>query len=101
SHPRCRGFTLLEMVVVIGIITVLAALILPAVQKARSAVQRVGCASNLRQIGIAAHHYHYTQGSFPAGIHVQQGNYLSSWLTDLLPYIEQEELGQVTQNAYA
>jgi prepilin-type N-terminal cleavage/methylation domain-containing protein/prepilin-type processing-associated H-X9-DG protein len=56
--PRCGGFTLVEVLVVIAIIGVLVSLLLPAVQNAREAARRMDCLSHLHQIGIAANQYY-------------------------------------------
>ncbi len=62
---RFRGFTLIELMVVIAIIAVLIAVFLPAVQAAREAARRIQCVSNLKQLGLAAQNYVSAYGGFP------------------------------------
>jgi prepilin-type N-terminal cleavage/methylation domain-containing protein/prepilin-type processing-associated H-X9-DG protein len=94
----CRsGFTLIELLVVIAIIGILIAMLLPAVQKAREAANRVKCANNLKQLALAAHQHHDAKGQFPNGLHTVDttgGGYANGtcWEVELLPYIEQDNL---------
>ncbi len=90
-----RGFTLVELLVVLAIIGVLVALLLPAVQSARASARRIKCASNLRQLGLGVlqfvdvHDGHWPHlaghvSHLPPGVNPQD----VSWIETIAPFME-------------
>src|SRR5205085_6380728 len=76
----------------------------PAVQKVRDAAARLYCTNALKQIGLALHNYHHTNGVFPPAIAegaVKPDRFeRASWLARILPYVEQPALYASMEAAY-
>jgi prepilin-type processing-associated H-X9-DG protein len=88
-----RGFKLIELLVVLGVIAFLIALLLPATRSARPAARRSQCVNNLKQIAMALHNYEQVYGALPPAYTVDaKGRPLHSWRALILPYLEQESL---------
>lgn len=80
---RRLGFTVVELLVAIGIVGILLALLLPAVQQARAASRRAQCSVRLREIGLALSNFESDRKSYPNSY---------KWRIELLPFLEQEAL---------
>lgn len=100
--PRRSGFSLVELLVVVAIISVLVGLLLPAVQAARESSRRTQCSNNVRQLAVACQQHLDAQGHFPtggwgsdwagdpdAGFGSKQPG---GWLYALLPYVDESAL---------
>jgi len=115
---KCRGrigLSLIELLVVLAIIGVLAGLVSCGVLAARQAAARLACGNNLRQVGLALHMYHESNGALPPGVAhprslpgvpLMHGPDLDPypllpWLGRILPYIEQGSLFARVEEAYA
>jgi prepilin-type N-terminal cleavage/methylation domain-containing protein len=86
---RRPGFTLIELLVVMAVIAILVGLLLPAVQRARESANRISCANNLKQVGLAIHSYEGVYQTVPPS-RVSEGG--ATWMVLIMPFLEQEPL---------
>ncbi len=103
------GFTLVELLVAIGIIGVLAALLLPAVQRVREAARRTVCSNNVRQLALGVMNFESSHGELPLGLRSFEemtgntpGRDLGgvTWITLILPFAEQDAMWQRAKEEY-
>jgi prepilin-type N-terminal cleavage/methylation domain-containing protein/prepilin-type processing-associated H-X9-DG protein len=86
SETPSRGFTLVELLVVIAIIGILMALLLPAIQYARSSARRAQCLNNLHQLGLGMEQFVDThQGHFPWTYHAGDSQ---TWIVTIASFVE-------------
>lgn len=86
-----KAFTLMELLVVAVIIGILAALLVPAIGKAREGARRSACANNLRQIGLAISMY-MNEHDFKFPPWMTAGTPVKYWYNDLEPYVDDKNI---------
>lgn len=89
------GFTLIELMVAIGIVGILIAIVLPSVQSAREAARRMNCRTNLRQQGLGLHLYHDYHECLPIGLLHDSVEDTYYWMNMLLPFLDQHPLSEL------
>ncbi len=103
THTKsARGFSLVELLVAIGIISVLASLLLPAIQQVREQTRSLDCRNRLKQLDLAHHLFHDSFRSLPIGHESGRGSHrYQTWLAKLLPYVEQNSLHFAIEESYS
>jgi len=93
GNRQSDGFTLIELLVVVAILSILVAMLLPALQRAKQTAKLVGCTNNLRQLYLAAFNYASDNNDYPpptqdeTAAWSQLGSYPVTWAYHLMPYL--------------
>jgi prepilin-type N-terminal cleavage/methylation domain-containing protein len=104
-----KGFTLLELLVVVAVIGILIGLLIPAVQAAREAARRMSCSNNLRQVALGVIEYHDAFGHLPphgtgtfshANQSANTNQFRLSYLVSILPFVGQTPLWEAISGEY-
>lgn len=88
------AYTLVELLVVVTMISILLALLMPAIQAARESARSAQCADHLKQLALAIHSYHGSRGRFPMGSTLGKKEYQMGygWIVHCLPFLEEQEV---------
>lgn len=97
ARPPRPGYTMIELLVVLGVICVFVGVFIPAVQSAREASRRTHCTNNLANLSLGLANHLNTMGALPSGVIDRDGpirnepaGYHQSWVVALLPFVEQQ-----------
>jgi prepilin-type N-terminal cleavage/methylation domain-containing protein/prepilin-type processing-associated H-X9-DG protein len=102
DHPARHGFSLVELLVTIGVISILLGLLIPAVQQAREAARRIQCQNNMKQMALALHLHHDQFGTLPEGVTVETApDRTRAWPSRLLKFVDQASLVPAVNEAYS
>lgn len=92
SADSKKGFSLIEILITIGIFAILIGVLLPAIQLVRESARRYHCSNNMRQVSIALHSFEGCFARLPPTLSVEKDSELLHWQAQLLPFLEQGAL---------